>query len=219
MKRRARTGLLLAITVSCASGCGLRFGPHPPQDGTDPTTGGYVAGAGSAGSLDDATDQTNGACGATSLLLAGSVPPGDTCTSPADCQTTCCDCSDGESWLASSCVEGRCADSATACARTANEPRYCGGGATGGGGDPTECAGFGSSGIASCDACLRQNCCAAAAACATNASCTGLDECQALCSDASCTDECVAAYSEGAGILDALDSCMASACGGCEGAP
>jgi hypothetical protein len=115
----------LAVGFVLAAGCGLDIGgvwnrsdsagsvgtPTPPTTAT---------------SRDDATDQLQGMCPATSTLLTGSQPSGSACTSPSQCVATCCDCLTGASigWLSSSCVNAQCAGSSLSCTRTRDQ--FCG---------------------------------------------------------------------------------------------
>jgi hypothetical protein len=201
--------VVLAGALLVAVGCGL----HPGEAWNRSDTGGPIgsAGGGATTSGDDVTDQSQGLCPTSSPLLAARHPAGDICTSPSDCVSTCCDCGTGsQSWLAASCVAGRCADSVTSCGRTT--ARYCGNGGVIV--VPVPVSGQCTSGSTACDACINAKCCAESLACRGNASCVGLESCDANCAaNATCRDLCYETHAAGAQTLQSLDTCVATACG------
>ena len=195
------------------SGCGLHPGEAWNRSDGEVTGGAFAAGPVSSSSGDDATDQSlQGLCPATSSRLTGVRAAGDPCSVPGDCASTCCDCGTGsQSWLAASCVAGRCVDSVTSCSRT--RARYCGAGVILG---PVPTGGQCGSATAStvCEACIDASCCAESLACSENTSCVALETCDASCvGDPDCRVHCYATSAGGALTLQALDSCVASACG------
>ena len=119
------------------------------------------------------------------------------------------------SWLAASCVAGKCADSVTSCGRTRS--RYCAGGAvivT-----PSPAAQCGNrTGTSTCDVCINTNCCAARLACDAKQSCRALASCDATCgANTDCRQRCYSTYSSGTADLNTLNGCVAPACGaGCK---
>ena len=215
-----RTPGFIAVTIGAALllavGCGLSPGePWNRTDGVYASGGGAMAGGTSSSTSNDATDQSaQRLCPATSSLLAGRRAAGDLCTVPADCVSTCCDCGTGsQSWLAASCVAGRCVDSLTSCNRTS--ARYCGGG-SGVIVAPLPAGGQCGRGAATtaCETCIDASCCAESLACSANAACSALETCDASCAgDPDCRDRCYDVGSGGALALQALDTCVASACG------
>lgn len=217
------TPRFIAVTVGAAlllaNGCGLHPGEAWNRSDGEYASGGAIGSGSSSTAGNDATDQSaQGLCPATSSLLAGSHAAGDVCTVPADCVSTCCDCGTGsQSWLAASCVAGRCVDSVSSCSRT--NAKYCGGG----GGvivAPVPSGGQCGRGTATtaCDACVDRSCCAESFACSTNEECAALEGCDASCAgDRDCREACYETRAGGTLLLQALDTCVANACGGaCE---
>ncbi len=214
------TPRFIAVTAGAVlllgNGCGLHPGEAWNRTDGEYASGGAIGGGSSSSTTagDDAADQSpQGMCPATSSLLAGTRAAGDVCTVPANCVSTCCDCGTGsQSWLSASCVAGRCVDSVTSCSRT--NARYCGGGAviiapvgTGG-----QCGNGPAATV--CDACVDKSCCAESLACSANASCLALESCDASClGDQDCRERCYEASPGGALVLQALDTCVANACG------
>jgi hypothetical protein len=207
-----RSLVAIAVAALLAAACGLH--PGEAWNRTDGQAGGVgTGGATVAATNEDATDQSaQGLCPSSSSRLAGTHAAGDPCSSPNDCVSTCCDCGTGSaSWLAASCVAGRCVESLTSCSRT--QAQFCGGGGgtiivapggqscSAGGGTP-------------CESCIAASCCAASLACDANAACVALESCDATCSgDAACRARCYETNAGGAPDLQALDACVASACG------
>ena len=84
------------------------------------------AGCGGSAKTDNATEQAVGACTRPPLVLSGAAAEGAACSVAADCKPSCCTCdSGGKSWSAASCVGGKCAAAATACANTKNDAMFC----------------------------------------------------------------------------------------------
>ncbi|MDB4946953.1 MAG: hypothetical protein JWP97_6487 [Labilithrix sp.] len=201
-----------ACAVALVAGCTLH--PGEAWNRTDGEAG--PAGAGSAVDTGaDATDQSpEGLCPATSPLLAGRAAAGEVCSVAADCVSTCCDCGTGsQSWLAASCVAGRCEDSLTSCSRT--NARYC----TGGGGGVIvvappggQCGG--GAATTGCEACVSTSCCAESLACSQDPACAALEVCDGSCAgEAECRERCYETSGGGALALQSLDACVARACG------
>ena len=207
------TGAVLLL----GGGCGLHPGEAWNRTDGEYAGGGAIGGGASTTTAggDDATEQSaQGLCPASSTLLAGRHAAGDVCAVPADCVSTCCDCGTGsQSWLAASCVAGRCVDSLTSCNRT--NARYCGGG-SGVIVAPGAASGPCGRGPATtvCETCIDTSCCAESRACSTNAACSALESCDASCAgDQDCRERCYESGAGGALALQSLDTCVARACG------
>lgn len=201
-----RAAIVVGIVASV--GCGLDpGGAWNRTDGAGPGTGTSSG----ARPDDDAFQSFDATCPATSPRFPGTAGPGVVCTSASsECSPTCCACpAQPQTWLASSCVAGTCADGMTACARTqasncsAGTPIVVFGG--GGGATTTQSA---------CDACIRTSCAAAQQACTVNAACVSLESCDAQCAtDEACRTRCYDTHALGVADLQNLDVCVESACG------
>lgn len=67
--------------------------------------------------------------------------------------------------------------------------------------------------VPACEACYEQQCCASGKACAKSADCVALLGCASNCGDdRSCAKGCLAAHEEGAGLIDALSTCVDRSC-------
>jgi hypothetical protein len=80
-------------------------------------------------------------------------------------------------------------------------------------------------GIAACDACLGQSCCALDNTCGTDPSCMGFLQCGNQCialdggAQQTCLNACAQQYPTGANELSALDSCLINMCNAPCGGP
>lgn len=206
-----RVTLAASTSVSVlvlAAGCGL-----DPGGAWNRTENAGPIGSGtpsSSGSNADATDQRQGLCPMTSSVFTNTKRAGDICTVAGECASTCCNCGAGQaSWLAASCVSGRCVDSLTSCGRTRS--RYCGGGTVIAPPPTAQCGAR--AGTSTCDACIVASCCPAQLACDANDSCSALANCDALCAaNADCRQRCYDTHSTGAAALASLDRCVAKSC-------
>jgi hypothetical protein len=199
------------LALVLAAGCGLD--PGGAWNRSD--NGGVIGSASASGasSSADATDQQQGLCPMSSTVLAGAKRAGDACALPAECASTCCDCGTGSaSWLAASCVSGRCVDSVTSCTRTRS--RFCGGGAVIFTPSSPSARCGNRTGTSTCDVCINTNCCAAQLTCDATPSCGALANCDASCgANADCRQRCYSTHPAGTAALDSLDGCVATACG------
>jgi hypothetical protein len=198
----------IAGAVVLAAGCGL----DPGGAWNRSENAGPIGSGAASGLSEDATDQQRGLCPMSSTVVAGTKRAGDACTAPTECASTCCDCGAASaSWLAASCVAGKCADSVTSCGRTRS--RYCSGGAVIVTPSPTAQCGN-RTGTSTCDVCINANCCAARLACDAKQSCRALASCDATCgANADCRQRCYSTYSSATADLNTLNGCVAPACG------
>jgi hypothetical protein len=108
--------LFVIALLSSTAACGYTIGDGPVAGGA-PVAGGPVVPVVTPGAP---TDTSVASCSAAPNWSPANRPAGASCTTSTDCVPVCCDCGEGStSWLATSCVDGVCADAATACARTA----------------------------------------------------------------------------------------------------
>jgi hypothetical protein len=199
----ARRGVALSLgVVAMVIGCNL---DHLPQgNDASPSSPAPVPTA------NDAYDQYGGSCPARSPLYGAMRGVGEPCATASDCAPACCPCATTpRSWLASSCIAGKCAAPADACQRTAYAAPWCSIGAPR---PPTGACGGNSFSSPSCDACFRSRCCADGDACAVSGSCGALGRCESGCTDQACVDACAEAYPAGVYPLSRLYRCLEVQC-------
>jgi len=198
-----RRVVALACGASLAmGGCGL---DHWSQaDERSPTTSSPPS------NVTDGYDQYGGVCPARSPLYGAMRAPGEACATATDCAPSCCPCTTSpRSWLASSCIAGRCAAPSDACQRTAYTAPWC---AVGVPRPPAGTCGGNAFASPTCDGCFHMKCCADGDACPASGSCGALGRCQSKCADQACMDACAAAYPGSGYALDRLYRCLEVQC-------
>ncbi len=208
----ALASALAATLVLGAAGCTLDLHHKPQQvEGGVPVGSPTSSPSPSPMTNSDGYDQYNGTCPARSTLYGAMHGIGEACATATDCAPSCCPCgTNAKSWLASSCVEGRCVAPTTACQRTAYARPWCAVGVI----PPPPSATCGGNAYASpsCDTCFRSKCCADGAACAATSSCGLLRQCESGCADETCMNACASAYPGGTYPLYRLERCLEVQC-------
>lgn len=194
----------IGLVVVAFGGCGL-----DPGGAWNRTDGAGIGTGSSVTPNEDDTQPVNGSCPAPSPVSSSNKGPFEVCSASSECQQTCCSCPvEPINWLASSCINGTCADGATSCSRT--QATYCSS-------SGAVVIGGGSSGGTDCNTCEATYCAAENAACSANQACVALESCTQQCgTDNACAQRCYDYDAAGAAALQNLDACIANSCGaGC----